>query len=115
MGGEREVQVEKKKDIKLKSSDESIGNFRIHESNGEVHFHDDTNKFKAAIPVSAWWRVWEKLRNEPGSWSWIDPVNKTKLTVETAIDHDVFDVKISVCKAVVSSNYDKINTFTKRK
>jgi hypothetical protein len=40
-----------------------IGNLRIHENAGEVHFHDDQNKLKVAVPVAAMYDIWEKLRD----------------------------------------------------
>lgn len=42
---------------------QTIGNIRIHESGGEVHFHDDQNRVKAAVPVPAMYEVWAKLRD----------------------------------------------------
>lgn len=120
MGGEREVEVEKSKsEVKVAkekgSGKANVGNFRIHQSGGEIHVHDDKDKLKAAVPASAWWKMWDKLRNEPGVWTWIDHHFKTKLVVETALDGDVMDVKISLTGGVtVSDSWDKINNFTKK-
>lgn len=114
MGGERETLVEKK-EPKAKSGKADIGNLRIHENNGEIHIHDDASKLKAAVPVFAWWKMWDKLRNEPGAWTWIDPANKTRVSVETTIDQTTTDVKISVSSIAFSDAWDKINTFTKKK
>ena len=36
---------------------------RIHESGGEVHFHDDQNRIKAAVPVAAMYETWDKLKD----------------------------------------------------
>ena len=58
MGGEREVEIAKND---IKSKETSFGNFRAHLNNGEIHFHDDTNKLKAAIPVAKAWKIWDKL------------------------------------------------------
>jgi len=42
---------------------------RQHVSNGEVHFHDDQRKLKAAIPVADWFGVRRQLRtNQPFTW-----------------------------------------------
>lgn len=113
MGGEKEMTVEKAPKSKGEKAD--IGAFRIHENNGEVHIHDDANKLKVVMPVSAWWKTWEKLRNEPGTIIWLDPVNKTRLSFETAIDQSNVDVKISVSSMKFSSDWEKLNTFSKRK
>jgi hypothetical protein len=117
MGGERETTVEKAKGKSGDKADKTeVGAFRIHENQGEVHVHDDTNKLKAAIPVSAWWKMWDRLRNEPGTWSWLDPANKTRLTIETAVDQQsVLMVRISVASISINSDWEKLNNFTKRK
>ena len=113
MGGEKEMTVEKPNKGKAEKTD--VGNFRIHQNNGEVHIHDDANKLKVAMPVSAWWKIWDSLRNEPGEKTWIDSVNKTKLVFETVVDGDVVDVKITVESVTVSADWEKVNTFTKKK
>ncbi len=114
MGGERETTVEKK-EPKAKGGKADFGNFRIHQKDTEVHIHDDTAKLKAAVPVLAWWKMWDRLRNEPGTWTWLDPSNKTRLTVETALDQDVLGVKVSLAPITINADWDKINNFTKRK
>lgn len=116
VGGERETVVEKTKEKDSKvTSETDAGGYRIHESNGEVHVHDDHNKLKAAVPVSAWWKMWDRLRNEVGLWVWIDPVQKTKLVVETVSELGMIDARISVSKIAFGSTWEKINTFSKKK
>lgn len=119
MGGERETSVEKEKtEIKVakdRNAKTNIGTYRIHESKGEVHVHDDSNKLKAAIPVAAWWKMWDKLRNEPGSWTWIDPQFKTRITIQTVLDQTGVDVTINVAPVTFGDSWDKLNTFTKKK
>lgn len=46
---------------------QTIQNIRFHLSGGEVHFHDDQNSLKVAVPVSDWYRAWELLRNPRAS------------------------------------------------
>ena len=114
MGGERETTLEKKN---LKSDGEitSLGNFRIHESNGEVHFHDDKNKLKAAVPFGAWYKAWDKLRGEPATWQYIDTTNNTNISVETRLANDEFDVIVSIQSIKVGNDYAKLSTFSKRR
>jgi hypothetical protein len=112
MGGEREVVVEKKASSK---SSTDLGGLRIHESQGEVHFHDDKSKLKAAVPVATWWRAWDKLRSEPGIWHYIDSKLNSQLTVETKIEKSVFEVVVSLNAASAGPNYDKLNDFTRKK
>jgi hypothetical protein len=119
MGGEREMAVEKS-EVKVAKENgggvkTDVGAFRVHESNGEVHVHDDANKFKTVVPISVWWKMWDKLRNDPGTWTWIDPQLKTRLTVETVIDQSIIDVKISLSQIVIGDTWEKVNSFTKRK
>ena len=112
MGGEKETLVEKKES---KSDKTKIGNFRIHLNNGEVHVHDDDNKLKVAIPVAAWWKIWDRIRNQPDGLTWLNPVNKTELKIESSIDDFVVDVKLSVSSVKFSDAWEKIDTFSKRK
>lgn len=112
VGGEREMEV--KKEPKAKSGKVSVGNFRIHQNNGEIHIHDDTDKMKVAVPVAAWWKMWDKLKSEPGVWTWIDTTRKTKITVESFVDQEAVDVKIDISAITFSDTWDKINTFTKK-
>ena len=58
MGGQNEFTAPTKA-----ASGDSIGKLRIHENAGEVHFHDDQNKLKAAVPVAAMYEVWAKLKD----------------------------------------------------
>lgn len=114
MGGEKETVVEQKG--KSKSGETKLSSFRIHENNGEVHFHDDANKLKCAVPMGAWWKAWDKLRGEPGFWNYVDTSNNTALTVETQVDGVLkFDVALSIEKITVGDDYSKLNTFSKRK
>lgn len=60
MGGQRETTVPQKTKSKAGPS-QTVGSVRIHEENGEVHFHDDANKLKVAMPVADWSIAWDKL------------------------------------------------------
>jgi hypothetical protein len=130
MGGEKETIVEQKG----KSGEAKLSSFRIHENNGEVHFHDDVNNLKCAVPMGAWWKAWDRIRAEPGFWNYVDTSNNTAITVETLVDEEPLptavsfrppeqpfpingrlDVVISIDKITVSDDYSKLNTFSKRK
>ena len=110
MGGEKETTVKSKSDTTSK-----IGDIRIHQSGGEAHFHDDTNKLKVAMPIATWWKIWDQLRNDACKRSWPDPVNKTTLLLETTLDQNKWDVTISITQSAVSKDWSKIDEFTKRK
>jgi hypothetical protein len=36
----------------------TLRKIRIHENDGEVHFHDDEAKLKVAVPVAKFWAAW---------------------------------------------------------
>ena len=38
-----------------------IDGIRVHESGGEVHFHDDTEGIRVAVPVADAYAAWQKL------------------------------------------------------
>jgi len=59
--------------------------------------------------------MWDKLRNEPGTWVWIDPHFKTRLTIQTVLDENGVDVIINIAAAAFGEAWEKINTFTKKK
>lgn len=115
MGGERETHLEKKSD----GQTVQLGKLRLHESAGEVHFHDDAAANKTAVPVSDWWKAWERIRSQPGKFEWIDSINKTYLVIKTelifrdGIAH-VF-AHAEIIKAEVDVNYTELTKFTKRK
>src|SRR3990167_2072423 len=60
MGGENE------KTISAKRSEEGtqISDIRMHQSAGEVHFHDDKKGFKCAMPVSDFFAAWRRNKHE---------------------------------------------------
>lgn len=116
MGGERETEVAAKKEPKEKKDKVSVGKYRIHQKDAEVHIHDDTNKLKAAVPVARWWKMWEEVRTRPGKIEpYGDPVHKTLLTLECVVDQGTIDVTINIAAATFGDNWEKIDTFTKKK
>jgi len=131
MGGERETFLESAEKAKSKIDDggdaqnpptESMGSLRgtnnplrIHESGGEVHFHDDTAKLKAAVPVSAWFKAWDKLSSQPQSWQFVDQKNQTVLTIDTKLDNGSLDADVTLAKLAVGTNFSALNKFTTKK
>lgn len=79
MGGDREFTTP----AKSIETSEHIGNLRIHESNGEIHFHDDSNSLKVAIPSADMFAAWEKLSTgQKKKFSHKDRTNGTQLLIE---------------------------------
>lgn len=87
MGGDNESTVEQKAPAKKgMAGEQAIGTVRIHESNREIHFHDDTNGLKAAVPVATWYTGWERLScGLVKKFTYVDVVNKTQLTVRLKV------------------------------
>lgn len=128
MGGERETFLEsesKAPEVHGSVSGKEGSRVRIHQNNGEVHLHDDTNKIKCAIPVAEWWKAWEKLRTQPGTWTWIDSNNNSCVIIETVVDFNAgpvtnvpavrVDEIITLLPADISPNYRELNNFTKKR
>jgi len=124
MGGEREGYVDSKDKPEAGGSEvmgsiAGAGNQRLryHENAGEVHFHDDALKLKAAVPVAEWWKAWDKLKSQPGRWDWVDTKNDTYLVVETQIVGEPPGVEAftSLTRLVAGTNFKALNNFTKRK
>ena len=79
MGGEKEFKTEAKR-RSVKGGDQTIGELRIHESKGEVHFHDDAKALKCAVPVATWYSAWERMWQDPNSeFNFADIANGTAL------------------------------------
>lgn len=112
MGGENETYVAKKDKNKDSAT---LTNFRIHDSNGEIHFHDDKSKLKCAVPVAVWWKGWDKIRSNRETFKHDDTTNNTSLSVSTFVENGILDVSISVEKITISPDYKKLETFSKRK
>ncbi len=64
MGGQRETLLETKPRAKTSGTIDiaTVGKIRVHESGGEVHFHDDDNKLKVAVPAADFWQKWRLLQ-----------------------------------------------------
>jgi hypothetical protein len=60
---------------------------RIHENNGEIHFHADALHMKVAVPVAEWWKAWQRLWNpfDRERWVWVDKTHNTRVKVETVV------------------------------
>lgn len=113
MGGEREKTISaptKGQVINLMS-----GAIRIHENQGEVHFHDDRAKLKVAVPVAQFWNAWEQSRGSLTTIRLFDPKNSTCAIIKT----DMAEVKkewrlwtsVQVIKITIDPSYAQINDF----
>lgn len=82
MGGEREYKAPAKS-TEPKTQGEVIGQLRIHENAGEIHFHDDAKSLKTAVPVATMYDAWEKLADgRKKKFNHIDETNGTELRIK---------------------------------
>lgn len=114
MGGVAEETVEQKQ----KTADgtfESLGRIRFHESNGEVHFHDDDRKLKVAVPVATWWQAWQSLSTGvTKKVELTDPQRKTAIKVKVTGRKGVRDITVRITNVAFSTEFDKLQKFSTR-
>jgi hypothetical protein len=112
MGGEREFMAHQS--TQLSRSPVLLGGLRIHESRGEVHFHDDNANpcRKVAVPVAVWSKAAEKFLSEPAEWAYFDGNNSSQLLVKSGINNGVFDVELCIQPANVGDTFQKLQAFT---
>jgi hypothetical protein len=112
MGGAAEETVQSK----TGSGQTTVGQVRFHESGGEVHFHDDANGLKVAVPVSTWYKTWQELSNGLAkSAELVDPARKTMVAVTIkGGKRKPLDVSIAVSPVTISPNFEKFQKFANR-
>lgn len=108
MGGEREFVTNDKRGSAV------VDGVRVHESKGEVHFHDDSIKLKVAILSHVFWAAWEKIKTG-GSVQLIDSANGTFVKIENTFDDKPAKPKISctiqVASIAVDDTYKQLAAF----
>jgi hypothetical protein len=112
MGGEREAVVSPSKSI---NKNTNIGDIRVHEKDGEIHFHADSMKLKVAVPVGVWFQAWMRLMDQGGSFSFVDSERGTSVTIAVIIDQDSIDANVTVDKTKVGDTFKALHEFTTRK
>jgi hypothetical protein len=86
MGGERETVSPQT--VVEKGETKVVGKVRYHEQSGEIHFHDDDNGLKVAIPSAAWmaaFQVMEQTLPAKTSRQFVDPQRGTILFVKMGV------------------------------
>jgi hypothetical protein len=80
MGGEKEQMAQQR--VETDKGIQALGGLRIHLSKGELHFHDDPNKLKVAVPIAVWMKRWsEAVSAAPAEFNVVDAGRKTRLNV----------------------------------
>lgn len=113
MGGERETEVPQVRTSKKGAI--SVDRVRIHESKGEVHFHDDARKMKVAVPTYVWHKAWEQLSSlQLRTWRFFDPTNSSVLLVAVSWNREngkvVLDMELQ--PANPDKTFSSLNAFT---
>jgi hypothetical protein len=116
MGGLNETTASQKA-VTPAGTTEVIGNIRYHENQGEIHFHDDANSLKVAIPVAKWAAAWDKI--EAGERvSLMDPERKTCVTIETVLvppkdgNAATIDLALAIHELELSNDFTKLRDFS---
>lgn len=82
MGGEKETTAPQTRNTP--SGLERCGTVRYHENQGEIHFHDDANKLKVAMPTGTWFTNFQQLMNStPSSVRYTDTKNGATIKIAT--------------------------------
>lgn len=122
MGGERETVAEQRVQPEIGGDPVVVGTVRYHENKGQIHFHDDANKLKVAIPVSVWYRAWGNMCSSlPSEFHYADPDEGTVLHVALKLkkanpkkkrDRPQLDVLLHVEKLDMTEHFSKLNKFS---
>jgi hypothetical protein len=80
--------------------------YRLHLSDGVVHFHD--GELKAGLPVEVWWRAWDALTTgQRSEFTYLDASNKTQLTVTmTGLAQGMPEVIVYLASAKIAKATD---------
>lgn len=117
MGGERETIAPQTKQTRSGLGLERCGTVRYHESKGEVHFHDDTNSLKVAIPSGEWYALYRELSLQtPSSVSFVDHKNQTAFHASTFMKKKKKTAKVElemyIEPVTISSDLAALKRFT---
>ena len=122
MGGECETVVPSSKS---KADKMTLGDIRVHEKDGEVHFHADSSGLKAAVPSGIWFQVWLRLMDQGGSFTFVDAERGTSVVVKVTVTdilpttqpgpNSQVDASVSVSKIGVGDIFKALHEFTIRK
>lgn len=114
MGGEREEKVEQRS---TKKDGAVVGSVRFHENAGEVHFHDDDNGLKVAVPTGRWHKLWDSFASgEQKKFTFVDVERKTRLVVKRRFAKGLVpkavNVFISIEEIGFSDEFKALQKFT---
>lgn len=112
MGGSREFVTPASEKSGEEHCGKVIGNIRIHESNGEIHFHDDDNNLKTAVPVADMFSAWQRLADgKISKYDYKDRINFSKVRLKVDKSKRNTDLKISIKPLSVDDIANPTKTF----
>ena len=115
MGGERETTVPS---TFANDKGVTLGDIRIHEKAGEVHFHNDSKKLKVAIPSGVWYQAWMRLCDQAGTFTYVDAERNTSMAVQVRADPRtdankiLFEAQIKIEAVDLSDTFKSLHKFT---
>lgn len=86
---------------------------RQHVSAGQVHFHDDSNKLKASIPVADWYVILRQLKTMT-KYTYVDTDFNCTATFRPFINNGTFEVAVELIPIVVGERFKQLNALAKR-
>lgn len=116
MGGTNET-TGSQKTVTPTGQTEVIGDVRYHENKGEIHFHDDKNGLKVALPVAKWFSAWQKIESGDPVYL-MDSERQTCLSVEAVLvppkggKPATMDLAMSIQKVELSDDFKKLQDFS---
>jgi hypothetical protein len=119
MGGENEKVLSTKSKGTAFLGSTNAGKIRMHENGGEVHFHDDANKLKVAVPVADYWSRFNNWINDPQKpLQFIDSNRKAELAFSIKRSHPqglsnppLIDVEMSLSPISIGDNLKSLVDF----
>ena len=80
---------------------------RVHESGGEIHFHDDANGIRVNVPVADFFSAWEVLKNGEirGPVRFTDKTNSTIVELFPHMTYSTVDIVVKVRRVEFGANF----------
>ncbi len=83
---------------------------RYHKSGNEIHFHDDANKIKAAIPAAEFYNMARRVRAGQNA-VFFDKKNRSLLTLALSVTGGVLDYNVSIERVNVGATAANLEDF----
>ena len=84
---------------------------RIHESNGELHFHDDINNNKVAVRIDLFYKLWDDfaVKQTKKIIQFYDIKENTELCIEWVDVEDGVDTLITIKELKIGQSFRQLN------